>query len=296
MHFNQFLEYLLLEKKYSPLTAKAYLTDLNSFAQFIQSNYQEEDVDRVHYNLIRQWLVELSQKGVANKSINRKTTSLRTYFKFLQKTGVIDSNPLSKHKSLKIEKKVMIPFSKDEVEGVLSMLKESCRDYESYRDYLIVELFYALGLRRAELINLKVLDIDFSNKTIKVLGKRSKERIIPLLDSTIEMIEKYFDCYREKYGIHKDSHLFLSNRGVKIYESFVFRLVNGYFSKVSVKIKKSPHILRHSFATHLLSEGAELNAVKELLGHSSLAATQIYTSNDIDQLTKVYKKAHPRNR
>lgn len=296
MHFKQFSEYLLLEKNYSPLTVKAYLTDLNSFLQFIQGNYQVDDIDKINYNLIRRWVVNLSEEGVSNRSINRKTSSLKSYYKFLTKIEVISVNPLAQHKSLKIEKKVILPFSKDEVGNVLSMLKQQCVDFESYRDYLIVELFYALGLRRAELIELRITDIDFSNKSIKVLGKRNKERKIPLLKGTVQVIHQYLQCYKEKYEVTPDSWLFLSNRGVKIYESFVFRLVNSYFSMVSVKIKKSPHVLRHSFATHLLSEGAELNAVKELLGHSSLAATQVYTSNDIDQLTKVYRKAHPRNR
>lgn len=296
MQFKQFSEYLLLEKNYSQLTAKAYLADLETFALFLQDHYEIDDLKDVDYNLVRRWVVLLSENGVSNRSINRKTASLKSYYKFMHKTGDISSNPLSQHKSLKVEKKVILPFSKDEVGNVLLLLRENCVDYESYRDYLIIELFYALGLRRAELIQLKVSDIDFSNKSIKVLGKRNKERIIPLLQGTIDVIHKYFDYYKEKYEMHKDSALFLSNKGVKIYESFVFRLINGYFSKVSVKIKKSPHVLRHSFATHLLAGGAELNAVKELLGHSSLAATQVYTNNDIDQLSKVYKKAHPRNR
>ncbi len=295
MHLDQFSEYLLLEKKYSQLTIKAYLKDIETFAKFIERHFQLKDLDTADYNMVRKWIVVLSESNIGNRSINRKTASLKSYYKFLHKIAMISSNPLSQHKSLKIEKKVILPFSKDEVKDVLTMLRENCEDFESYRDYLIIEMFYALGLRRAELINLKISDVDFSNQSIKVLGKRNKERIIPLLKGTVEIIHKYLSCYRDKYGFNQDSYLFLSNRGVKIYESFVFRLVNSYFSKVSVKIKKSPHILRHSFATHLLSEGAELNAVKELLGHSSLAATQVYTNNDIDQLTKVYRKAHPRN-
>ncbi len=296
MYLNQFSEYLLLERNYAQLTVKAYLADLESFVVYLNSNYQGEIIDKVGYGVIRSWIVSLSMANLSNQTINRKVASLKSYFKFLQKIGVIAINPLSRHKSLKLEKKVMIPFSKGEVDEVILVLKANCNDYESCRDYLIIELFYALGLRRAELINIKISSIDFSNATIKVLGKRDKERIMPLLDETVVLIREYLNYYKLKYKIEKNSYLFLTNKGVKIYESFVFRLVNSYFSKVSVKIKKSPHILRHSFATHLLSRGAELNAVKELLGHSSLAATQIYTNNDIDQLAKVYKGAHPRNR
>lgn len=296
MYFSEFSEYLLLEKNYSKLTAKAYLTDLNLFAKFLLQNYQVDNFNEVDYGIIRRWVVLLSEEGISNRSINRKTTALKSYYKFLCKTEVVSVNPLAQHKSLKVKKKVILPFSKDEVSDVLKLLRGNCHDYETYRDYLIVELFYALGLRRAELIELKISDIDFSNQSIKVLGKRNKERIIPLLEGTVTIIQEYIVYYKQKYKIKENAPLFLSNKGVKIYESFVFRLVNSYFSKASVKIKKSPHILRHSFATHLLTEGAELNAVKELLGHSSLAATQVYTNNDIDQLAKVYKRAHPRNK
>ncbi len=296
MYIEQFSEYLLLEKRYSELTVKAYLTDLEDFFKFTEETYQIKTPVEIEYPLIRQWVVSLSSQKTGNRSINRKTSALKSYFKFLQKIDVVENNPLAKHKSLKVEKKVVIPFSEKEIKEVFTLLKESCNDFKTYRNYIIVEIFYTTGIRRAELINLKVKDVDFSNRTLKVLGKRNKERYIPILDNTLQNLNIYLKYYKETYDYKEEAFLFLTNKGVKIYESFVFRLVNSYFSKVSVKIKKSPHVLRHSFATHLLSEGAELNAVKELLGHSSLAATQVYTNNEIDQLTKVYRNAHPRNR
>jgi len=237
----------------------------------------------------------LVDQGVSNRTINRKISSLKTYYKFLLKTGQIENNPLAKHKALKTSKKLQIPFSIDEVEDVLRFLNKA-KDFESLRDKLIIELFYGTGIRRIELINLKISDVDIESGQIKVLGKRNKERYLPLLESVIETLRNYMVVRNKIVENQNDPYLFLTKKGVKIYETLVYRIINGYFSKASVKLKKSPHILRHSFATHLLNQGADLNAVKELLGHSSLAATQIYTHHSVAQLTKVYNKSHPRNK
>jgi integrase/recombinase XerC len=210
------------------------------------------------------------------------------------KTSQIEINPLTGHRVLKTSKKLQIPFSEVEIENVLESL-DSESNYSGVRDKLIVELFYSTGIRRAELVGLKLSDISIDQKTIKVLGKRNKERIIPLLPSVLTTIEKYLDFRNEITPINDKSWFFLSNKGDKIYETLVYRIINTYFSKASEKVKKSPHILRHSFATHLLNEGADLNAVKELLGHSSLASTQVYTHNSIAKLKEVYKNSHPRN-
>jgi integrase/recombinase XerC len=210
------------------------------------------------------------------------------------KIGDIEVSPLAKHKSLKTSKKLQVPFSEKEIENVLKLLNKE-KDFNGVRNKLIVELFYSTGIRRAELVNLKLGDVSISQKTIKVLGKRNKERIIPLLSSVIETIKDYI-IFRDKLRIIKDSnYLFLTLKGVKIYETLVYRVINTYFSTASEKVKKSPHILRHSFATHLLNEGADLKAVKELLGHSSLASTQVYTHNSISKLKQVYQNSHPRN-
>jgi len=297
MFEQKFTEYLLIERNYSELTVKAYLADINEFGGFY-SRTVDSKVNwlEVQYSDIRNWIVFLVESGIVNRSVNRKISSLKSFYVFLQKIGEIEINPLSKHKILKVEKKVQLPFSEKEVEEVLMFFETEQSDFYGLRDRLIIELFYTTGMRRSELINLKISSLDVSNKTVKVVGKRNKERIMPLLKGTIVLIYRYLDFYKQLYAISPESFLFLTKKGVKIYETFVFRLINSYFSRVSVKTKKSPHILRHSFATHLLKNGADLNAVKDLLGHTSLAATQVYTHNEIAQLTKVYTSAHPRNK
>ncbi|NQW06911.1 MAG: tyrosine-type recombinase/integrase [Candidatus Pelagibacter sp.] len=294
MPFSQFIDYLALEKKYSPHTVTAYKKDLESFLAFASEGYNYTTINQVSYSIIRSWIVSLVDKNISNRSINRKMSSLKTYYKFLLKTSQIEINPLAKHKALKTAKKIQIPFSEKEIENVLELLK-SADDFESVRNKLIVELFYSTGIRRAELVGLLLADVSVSQKTIKVLGKRKKERIIPLLSPVAISIEQYLEFRKNLNYIKDDKHFFLSIKGVKIYETLVYRIINAYFSEASEKVKKSPHILRHSFATHLLNEGADLNAVKELLGHSSLASTQVYTHNSIVKLKEVYKKAHPRN-
>ncbi len=295
MFISEFIEYLLLEKKYSEHTVKAYKADLLTFLKFFEKEYDTVKISEANYAQIRSWIVTLVSGGVSNRTINRKVSSLKTYYKFLLKTEQVDKNPLAKHRALKVAKKLQIPFSTQEVESVLDYLTDN-KDFESVRDRLIVELFYATGIRRIELVNLKISDIDIGNKQIKVLGKRSKERYLPLLSSVCQTIIQYLNIRSILLEGQENPFLLLTKKGVKIYETLVYRVINGYFSEASSKVKKSPHILRHSFATHLLNEGANLNAVKELLGHSSLAATQVYTHHSVAQLAKVYKKSHPRNK
>lgn len=295
MSLKSFTDYLLLEKNYSVHTISSYKKDLESFESFILSEYDESSIYNVNYQHIRNWIVDLVNSGISNRTINRKISALNSYYKFLLKIKAITTNPLAKHKALKTSKKVQIPFSEQEVTNVLDDLN-LVNDFEGLRNKLIVELFYATGIRRIELIQIKLNDIDLQNKTLKVLGKRNKERYIPLISSVIDSLNKYM-VERNNLNIIKDkSYLFLTKKGVKIYETLVYRIINDYFSKASSKVKRSPHILRHSFATHLLSQGANLNAVKELLGHSSLAATQVYTHNSITELKKVYSNTHPRSK
>ena len=296
MPFTKFVDYLNLEKKYSSHTVLAYKKDLESFFNFASEEfgYSKEAIKNVNYSVIRSWIITLVDNGISNRSINRKISSLKSYFKFLLKTKQIEINPLTKHKSLKTDKKVQVPFSEKEIENVLDLLNET-RDFVGTRNKLIVELFYSTGIRRAELLNLKTQDVSITGKTIKVLGKRNKERILPLLPSVIETIKIYLD-FRESLNFSENSNIFfLTEKGSPIYETLVYRIITGYFKSVSEKVKKSPHILRHSFATHLLNEGASLNAVKELLGHSSLASTQVYTHNSIRQLKDVHRSTHPRS-
>lgn len=295
LNLNAYQDYLSKEKNYSVLTIKAYLSDINSFKQYLVDNHENVQLENINYSLIRSWIVFLVENNNSNTSVNRKISSLKSYYKFLLKIKVIQQNPLLKHKSLKTAKNVQIPFSEKELNDVFN-LNNFDSGFEGVRNQLIIELFYTTGMRRAELIGLRLSNVDLSNKTIKVLGKRNKERIIPLLDCTVQLIKVYLD--KKKIQVLKEENdlLILSKKGNKISESFVYRLINDYFSTVSQKVKKSPHVLRHSFATHLLNNGADLNSVKELLGHSSLSSTQIYTHSSLSELQKTYKDAHPRSK
>lgn len=295
MPFKPFTDYLLLEKNYSALTVNAYQSDLKAFSKYIKTEFEEESVNEVNYAQIRNWIVSLVESGISNRSINRKISSLNTYYKFLLKVGDIQLNPLAKHRALKTSKKIQVPFSETEVQNVLSDFNFGT-DFESLRNKLIIELFYSTGIRRIELVELELVRFDIENNTLKVLGKRNKERIIPLLPSVVVTCKTYLEARDQLENIVDHQRLFLTQKGVKIYETLVYRIINEYFSLASSKVKKSPHILRHSFATHLLNQGADLNAVKELLGHSSLAATQVYTHNSIAKLKEVHVNAHPRSK
>lgn len=290
-----FEDYLLLEKKYSPHTVGAYMSDLSSFSSFVKEVFEEENIDHVNYSQVRSWIVSLVDQNISNVSVNRKMASLKAFYKFLLKSRQIEVSPMLKHKALKTPKVIQVPFSEKELSDLLTQI-DAPVGFEEIRDKLIVEMFYVTGMRRAELIHLKVKNVDRSSNTIKVLGKRNKERIIPILSVIADQIDLYI---REREALEDntdDDYFFVSKKGLKLSESFVYRLINSYFSRVSEKVKKSPHVLRHTFATHLLNNGADLNSVKELLGHSSLASTQVYTHNSLAELKKVYKGAHPRNK
>jgi len=291
---DQFRDYLLLEKNYSLHTVSAYLNDLTFFETFLSESYGDLGLVQVGYPQIRSWIVSLSDAGLSSSSINRKISSLKSYYKFLLKTKQLVTSPLLKHKALKSAKKLQIPFSEKEVDLVLNQLTYA-EGFEGMRDKLVIDLFYTTGIRRAELIALKRYDVDLESHTIKVLGKRNKERIIPLLPVVEVQVERYLAERARLQTITDGDYFFLLSKGVKLTNSFVYRLINYYFSNVSEKVKKSPHILRHTFATHLLNNGADINSVKELLGHSSLASTQVYTSSSLAELKKVYGSAHPRN-
>ena len=295
MSIKSFIDYLQLEKKYSQNTVKAYENDIKSFTEFNKKEFGQSSVNKANYSQLRSWIVILVESKISNRSINRKISSLNTYYKFLLKIEEIKVNPLSNHKALKTKKIIQLPFSEKEVSNALD-INNFQDSYEGKRDRLIIEMLYSTGIRRIELVGIKLKDLDFSSSRIKVLGKRNKERFIPMLDSTIFLVKEYLDYRSELNRIKDKDFLFLTSKGEKIYENLVYRITNKYFDYVSSKVKKSPHILRHSFATHLLNNGADLNAVKDLLGHSSLAATQVYTNRSIEEIKKVYSNTHPRNK
>lgn len=293
MHIESYIEYLQLEKNYSSHTIQAYKKDLVQFNSFLEDESVVSVFD-VNYSLIRSWVTSLLENGDTHRTVNRKMSAIKSYFKFLLKIGRISINPADSFKSLKVAKKIQVPFSTEEVLKLLDSSYDT-DDFEQSRDFLIIELFYATGIRREELINLKVPDVDLISNQIKVTGKRNKQRIIPLVSSIKDHVEKYLSL-RDQFVEMTTYELFITSKGIKVYPSLVYRVIKSYFSKVSLKVKISPHVLRHTFATHLLDHGADLNAVKELLGHTSLSSTQIYTHSSMATLKGVYGDAHPRSK
>ena len=286
-----FSDYLEMEKKYSPLTLLAYQKDLNEFASFHSNLFPESNLEDVQYADIRSWIIELVNSGLSNRTINRKIASLKSFYKFLQIIEVNSTTPLQKHRALKTESKLQLPFSEKEMSAVLNDIKFS-DDFSGVRDKLIIDLFYGTGIRRAELIGLTLYNVQVD--VIKVLGKRNKERLIPILPILKDKIENYKALRKTVENASDVENFFVTDKGQKLNNSFVYRLINSYFGLVSEKSKRSPHILRHSFATHMLNNGADLNSIKELLGHSSLATTQVYVHNSLAELKKSYAAAHPR--
>ena len=295
MSREAFEKHLALERNYSAHTVRAYLADLEEFAQYCLEAHGESGLEDLPYTLIRSWVISLMEAGLSGRSINRKTAALKSYYKFLVRIGRIQTSPLAGHRPIKSARKVEVPFSEDEMQRLLAEWPEA-DTYEDLRDQLIVELLYTTGMRRAELIGLTLSDLDLGRGTLKVLGKRNKERILPLLKGMAPRIGRYLEARAAEFPEAASDHFFLTGSGNKIYDTLVYRIINKYLSKVSAKSKKSPHILRHTFATHLLNQGADMNSVKELLGHTSLASTQVYTHNSIAELKRIHGSAPPRNR
>ncbi len=287
-----FLSYLQNEKRLSPHTVLAYKIDLLQFQSFMSSPDSLYDIQEAQYQDIRLWIVQLSENEIDNRSINRKIASLRAFFKFLQIKKKIEVNPVALVKSLKTAKRLPV-YVEETPMGNLFADVEFADDFEGLRDKLLLEMLYGTGIRLSELINIRVSDVDVFGKKITVLGKRSKYRVIPLHQTLLDLIQKYIKLKKINFDSEQD-YLLLTDKEEQLYRVFVQRKVKHYLQMVTTISKKSPHVLRHSFATHLLNRGADLNAIKELLGHSNLAATQIYTHNSISQLKEVYKKAHPK--
>ena len=295
MSRESFEKYLALERNYSAHTVRAYLGDLEEFAQYCLEAHAESGLEDLPYSLIRSWVISLMESGLSGRSVNRKTAALKAYYKYLVRIGRIQTSPLAGHRPIKSASKVEVPFSEEEMRRLLAEWPEA-ETYEELRDQLIVELLYTTGMRRAELIGLTLSALDLGGGTLKVLGKRNKERILPLLKGMVPRIERYLEARAAEFPQGASDHFFLTGSGNKVYDTLVYRIINKYLSKVSAKTKKSPHILRHTFATHLLNQGADMNSVKELLGHTSLASTQVYTHNSIAELKRIHGSAHPRNR
>jgi len=286
-----FLNYLQYEKRYSVHTIVAYKTDLTQYATYLTKQY-ESLLLAAEVSMIRSWMMTIIESGCSQRSLNRKLSSLRQFYKYLLNNDLIESNPMLRIVSLKTDKVLPSYISKEDMVTLLDTSKFP-RDYVGLRDRMIIELFYSTGIRLSELINLNISDIDFINKQVKVFGKRSKERIIPLLDSCLERLRNYLKTYKTQFNADSNC-LFLTEAGNVLYPKLVYRIVNSYLSDVTGVKQKSPHILRHAFATHMLNDGADLNAIKEILGHSSLTSTQIYTRSSAERLKEIYKQAHPR--
>ena len=288
---QNYLDYLHLEKRYSSHTLKAYRTDLSIFSFYIKNNYNTT-IDKANHSMIRSWLIEELNKGNSSRTVNRKITSLKSFYKHLIKLQKVDYNPTSKIITSKTSKKLPQFVGVSDMNDLLNKL-EFNEGFSGVRDKLIIEIFYSTGIRLSELINIKITDVDIKKSQIKVLGKRNKERLIPLTHELQKSIEKYFVLRMEKKAI--DSSFFLlANSGKKLNPSMVYRKVNDLLKGVTTLEQKSPHILRHTFATHMLNNGADLNVIKELLGHATLSATEIYTHNSVEQLKKIFNNAHPR--
>ena len=293
MLIEKFLDYLQLEKNYSSNTLSAYKRDLIQYNKFIIDNNGNLKIENADYKIIRSWIVSMVNSNISNRSINRKVSSLKSFYKFLIKTDTIKSSPLKAHSPLKQSKKIQVPFSQEEINSLLDS-DFFTNDYKGVLQKSIIAFFYFTGVRRIELINIKESDISLESSTIKVMGKRSKERIIPILPKLKKSLKDYREIKSKYTGNTSPEYLFISKNGKQLSEKFVYRTVNEYFKLVSPKIKKAPHVLRHSFATHLINEGADINSVKELLGHSSLSATQVYSHTSMERIKEVFKNSHPR--
>ncbi len=290
-----FIGYIQNQKRFSKHTVLAYSKDLDQFLNHITENLQITSIHEVDHHDIRSWMVSiLEDEKLQATTVNRKISCLRSFYKYMVRNEVVDRNPMAKIVSLKTKKKLPLFMEQAQMENLLDQMDFGA-DFKGVRDKLIIELLYCTGMRRAELIGLKTTSVDKSKQEIKVLGKRSKERIIPLSPASLQLIEDYQALLISEFGNSKQAQfLLLDDSGKQMSDGFVYRKVNRYLRLVTTIEKKSPHILRHTFATHMLNNGADLNAIKELLGHANLSATQVYTHNSIEKLTQIYKQAHPR--
>jgi integrase/recombinase XerC len=293
MHTENFLQFIQIEKRYSINTLTSYKKDLEQFQVFLHLQYADVPIEQAAFHQIRSWIVYLMQEGVNPKSINRKLSTLRSFYKYLLRNGVIRQNPMQGLQGPKTAKRNPAFVPETAMEQLLDKLVFP-DGFEGLRDKALLETFYFTGIRRAELMDIRHQDVDFSMHTLKVIGKRNKERLIPLSPVLEEILKSYIQ-EKNKAGFTSES-LFVNNKGKPIQARYLYTIVHKYLSAVTTIDRKSPHVLRHTFATHMLNNGAELNAIKEIMGHASLAATQVYTHNSLEKLKQVHKKAHPRSK
>jgi integrase/recombinase XerC len=293
MSVESFLTYIQHEKRYSPHTVLAYRTDLLHFADFMLSTYemQPEEARHVH---IRDYMVRLMEEQIGANSIGRKLSSLRSFYKYLHRRKIIAASPMSMIKAPKVPGRLPVFIDEEKLNHLLDSGEFFDDTFPSVRDKLVIEVLFGTGMRLAELLGLKINDIDFYGETIRVFGKRKKERIIPITKPLVLQLKTYIELKSLQKFNNKSEDLFVTDKGAKVYPLFIYKIVNSYLTYISTQDKKSPHVLRHSYATSLLNRGADLNAIKELLGHASLAATQVYTHNSIERLKTIYKQPHPK--
>jgi len=293
VHIQSFLDYLKFQKRYSRHTIISYENDLTGFFNFIQNTFEETGLKSITPSFVRTWLAQLKDQEITSKSINRKISSLKSFFKYHLKQSVIEISPMSTIISPKMGKRLPQFVDKKDIDTLFTYV-EFPDTWNGQTDKLLLQLLYNTGIRQAELIGLQERHVDIRNSSVKVFGKGSKERIIPVSNQLISALQNYIDN-KKKIVLDADPvYLIVNDKGKKLYPKYVYNVSKKYLSLVTTIDKKSPHIFRHSFATHLTNNGADLNAVKELLGHSSLAATQVYTHNTIEKLKDIYKKAHPK--
>ncbi len=291
---QSFLDYLKFEKRYSAHTIRSYQDDLFQFISYVNKCYDEVSALKTDHIIIRSWLTQLKETDVSDKSIKRKISTLKSFFKYHLKTGTIQQSPMGKIISPKIGKRLPVFIKEDDTDKLIIASGKLTEDWKSLNTHLLISLFYGTGMRLSELINLRENQVDFGKRQLKVLGKGNKERIIPVTGELLKIIKGYVQ-YKRKEFEKTDNTLLVTVKGKKMYPKYAYLLVNAVLNdNVKTLDKKSPHVLRHTFATHLMNNGANLNAVKELLGHNSLASTQVYTHNTIEKLKNVYKKAHPK--